>query len=270
MRPAFERPAAVLCCRAQRLHQGVLSHFTSPNIRLVFRTSSSRVFQGATAFAVAVVLVTSCGSSSERSTSNTIADTDSMVGETSTTLSGQEEPAHGDEKTPAAGAHGLPGSASSGREGDAHGAARAGEPDAGGPGAASSTGSPSTTAFGTTSVLEATLTGSSEVPGLGDPDGNGSAILMLDPDEGEICYSIEVSGIAPASLAHVHSGPVGVRGDPIVTLEAPAEEGVEDCATVDRGLVGQIDEDPAAFYVDVHNGPHPDGALRGQLERSGE
>ena len=38
------------------------------------------------------------------------------------------------------------------------------------------------------------------------------------------------------------------------------------CTTVDPGLVAAIVADPEAYYVNVHNAPFPNGALRGQLD----
>ncbi len=113
--------------------------------------------------------------------------------------------------------------------------------------------------------LETELTGAAEVPGPGDPDGSGTASLTVNPGLGQICYSVEVSGIAPATAAHIHVG-TAVEAGPVVVPLAPPTDGASDaCAAVDRELALAILQDPAAYYVNVHNAEYPAGALRGQL-----
>ncbi|SRR6266508_4825366 len=60
--------------------------------------------------------------------------------------------------------------------------------------------------------LSTTLLGANEVPGPGDPDGTGTAVLRLNAGQEQICYTLEVSRIAPATAAHIHVAPVGVAG----------------------------------------------------------
>jgi hypothetical protein len=123
-------------------------------------------------------------------------------------------------------------------------------------------------AVGKASPLVATLTGAREVPGPGDANGAGTARLRLNVDQRRICYTIDVSRIAlPASAAHIHSGGRRVAGSIVVTLGAPGEDGMaEGCATgLAKSLIRAIRDDPARYYVNVHNGPYPDGAVRGQL-----
>ena len=113
--------------------------------------------------------------------------------------------------------------------------------------------------------LSTTLTGAAEVPGPGDADGEGSAAITVNPGQGQICYWLEVSGIAPAVAAHIHVGPVGVAGPVVVPLAPPTSGSSSGCADVDRDLALAIVHDPAAYYVNVHNADHPAGAVRGQL-----
>jgi hypothetical protein len=54
-------------------------------------------------------------------------------------------------------------------------------------------------------MLTATLTGAAEVPGPGDPDGSGNASLNLMPKKERICYTITVSNIEPATMAHTYT-----------------------------------------------------------------
>jgi len=115
--------------------------------------------------------------------------------------------------------------------------------------------------------LTTTLLGANEVPGPGDPDGSGTAVLRLNVGQGEICYTLTVSGIAPATLAHIHVAPVGVAGPVVVPLVPPTSGTSSACATVDRELIKAIIQNPEAYYVNVHNAEYPAGALRGQLSK---
>jgi hypothetical protein len=112
-----------------------------------------------------------------------------------------------------------------------------------------------------------TLTGAAEVPGPGDPDGSGSAVITLNQGQGEICYELTVSGIAPATAAHIHVAPAGVAGPVVVPLMAPTTGSSSACVAVDEGLIKAIRQNPEAYYVNVHNAIYPAGALRGQLSK---
>ena len=112
-----------------------------------------------------------------------------------------------------------------------------------------------------------TLTGAEEVPGPGDPDGSGFARLTLNQGQQEICFELTVSGIEPATAAHIHIGPVGVAGPIVVGLEAPTGGSSSGCVSVDPDLIKDIRQNPEAYYVNVHNAPFPAGALRGQLSK---
>jgi hypothetical protein len=110
------------------------------------------------------------------------------------------------------------------------------------------------------------LTGASEVPEAGDPDGTGTATLRFNPGQQQICYEIKVKGIGAANAAHIHAGAVGKAGGVAVPLQTPSAEGTsKDCATVDRAVLKQIMDNPSQYYVNVHTAEHPNGALRGQL-----
>lgn len=116
-------------------------------------------------------------------------------------------------------------------------------------------------------TLSATLTGAAEVPGPGDPDGSGTATLTVNPGLGQICYALTVSGIAPATAAHIHVGAVGVAGPVVVPLEPPTQGTSSGCVSVSRELALAILTSPSDYYVNVHNAEYPAGALRGQLSK---
>lgn len=115
--------------------------------------------------------------------------------------------------------------------------------------------------------LTADLTGGAEVPTPGDPDGSGEASITVNPGQEEICYELTVSGIGEPTAAHIHQGPAGENGPPVVTLETPVAGSSSDCVPVERGLARQILKNPEAFYVNVHNDEFPGGAVRGQLSK---
>jgi len=111
------------------------------------------------------------------------------------------------------------------------------------------------------------LTGAAEVPGPGDPDGSGQARVRLNAGQGEVCYELLVSDIASATAAHIHQGPVGVAGPVVVPLGPPADGSSSGCVSVNADLIKNIRQNPADYYVNVHNAEYPPGALRGQLAK---
>ena len=116
------------------------------------------------------------------------------------------------------------------------------------------------------SELRATLTGLQEVPGPGDPDGTGTALVRVNATEARVCWELYARGIEPATAAHIHRGAAGSAGPPVVPLATPGADGrSEGCASVERGLAREMALRPYDFYVNVHNRPYPAGAIRGQL-----
>jgi hypothetical protein len=125
--------------------------------------------------------------------------------------------------------------------------------------------------------LSATLNGQNEVndqgvPGQGDPDGTGTADITLipkkSPKKSKICFDITVSNIDTATAAHIHEGPEGQNGPVKVTLTPPGTDGKSsDCVKTKRALIKEIKENPSGYYVNVHNEPYPNGAIRGQLHK---
>jgi hypothetical protein len=111
------------------------------------------------------------------------------------------------------------------------------------------------------------LEGEQEVPRLGDLDGTGTATIRVNPGQGQLCYTLRVRDIAPASAAHVHEAPAGMAGPVKVDLAAPTSGTSTGCVDIGRELALEIIRDPADYYVNVHNAEFPGGALRGQLDR---
>ena len=115
--------------------------------------------------------------------------------------------------------------------------------------------------------LTATLTGAAEVPGPGDADGAGTAVVTLNQGQNEVCFELSVSNIAPATAAHIHAGAAGAAGDVVVTLTPPKDGSSKGCVSTTAEVIKNIRQNAANFYVNVHNAEFPDGAVRGQLSK---
>jgi hypothetical protein len=128
-----------------------------------------------------------------------------------------------------------------------------------------------TTAGGTSgddplATLRANLTGEKEVPGPGDPDGSGTAVVKVF--RAKLCYTLRVEDIQLRQLAaHIHLGLRDEAGPVIVTLEPPTGGFSSACTPITRALSLELREHPSRYYVNVHNERFPDGAIRGQLHR---
>lgn len=113
-------------------------------------------------------------------------------------------------------------------------------------------------------TLKTALSGAAEVP-AGDPDGTGAASVTVDAVKGQVCYTLSVSGIDAATMAHIHKGAVGVAGPVAVALDAPATGSATGCKPVAPEVIAAILATPSDYYVNVHNAAFPKGAVRGQL-----
>lgn len=109
------------------------------------------------------------------------------------------------------------------------------------------------------------LAGIHEVPGPGDPDGSGHAQLTLNAQSGEVCYAITVDAVAPLTAGHIHQAAETASGPVVVNLLTDPTQ-LTNCVSADPTLVQAIVDAPADYYVNLHNGDFPAGALRGQLQ----
>lgn len=112
-----------------------------------------------------------------------------------------------------------------------------------------------------------TLTGAAEIPGPGDRDGSGTVKLTLNPDKGEVCYTLTVTNIQEATAAHLHQSAVGQDGPVKVALEAPKPGSAQGCKSADPPLVQALMQHPEQYYVHVYTAAFPKGAVRGQLTK---
>jgi hypothetical protein len=112
-----------------------------------------------------------------------------------------------------------------------------------------------------------TMTGADEAPGPADPDGSGTAHFTLNQGQGEICFELSVSNIAPATASHIHEAAADVPGPIVVPLTPPTNGTSSGCVDVDPELIKAIRQNPEEYYVNVHNAEFPSGAVRGQLSK---
>jgi CHRD domain len=128
-------------------------------------------------------------------------------------------------------------------------------------------------AYGQGRPFSTMLTGAAEVPGPGDADASGTALLTLNQGQGEVCFDLSWAGIdGTVVAAHVHAAPAGVAGPVVVPLfTGVALSGTDNASGcvlgVSKELIKAIRHDPEAYYVNVHSSVFPAGAVRGQLSK---
>lgn len=133
-------------------------------------------------------------------------------------------------------------------------------------------GAPAAFASGPSAKLYAVLAGGNEVSALneanaGDRDGSGTA--AVDIAGSSLCFGITVRAIGAPTLAHIHNAPAGINGPIVVDLVPPTSGSPgssSGCLSgLNRTLLSQIAANPHLYYVNIHNGDFPAGAVRGQL-----
>ena len=108
-------------------------------------------------------------------------------------------------------------------------------------------------------AFTANLTGAQEVPGPGDPDGSGLALLNFNGATNMVHWLIALQNVDPLTAAHIHAAPPGVAGPVVIDFSGSLIGSV-----VDSDVAGVI-ANPTNFYVNVHNAAFPAGAVRGQI-----
>jgi CHRD domain-containing protein len=117
-------------------------------------------------------------------------------------------------------------------------------------------------------TLTADLAGVTEGDSPGDPDGTGTASIVIDPEAGTACWDLTAEGIEPVTQSHIHVGAEGVSGDVVVPLDVDGFEGTSEGCTEpmeDAAILQEIVDDPAGYYVNLHTEDFPAGAIRGNL-----
>lgn len=116
--------------------------------------------------------------------------------------------------------------------------------------------------------LSAALSGANEIPaGSGDEDGTGSVTFSLKKKKRKLCWTLTYDKIATPDAGHIHTGgPTAEGGIYLLLFSGATQSGSSACVRITRSQANDLLDDTAnRFYVNIHNGPFPDGAIRGQL-----
>lgn len=124
-----------------------------------------------------------------------------------------------------------------------------------------------------TATFTIQLSGAAEVcstaPGTCGGPGTGTATITIDRNARTVCYAITTQNVAlPLLAAHIHEAPAGQAGPVVVPLfTSPVNSAAASgcVADVDKNLLKDILRNPEEYYVNVHNAPFPNGAVRGQF-----
>jgi len=143
-----------------------------------------------------------------------------------------------------------------------------------------------------TVVFTASLTAASEVPAVTGPEANATGTITITMEvtrnsadavtAAEANFSGSVANMPAGSsltLAHIHTGAVGVVGGPVVNVGLTPATAIPivnggatltfNDITVEPGVAEDIIDNPAGFYFNVHSALNPGGVARGQLVRQG-
>src|SRR3954469_8726069 len=100
-------------------------------------------------------------------------------------------------------------------------------------------------------------------------DLNGLGTFSVTADKGNLCFGITVRGLDAPVAAHIHRGGPNVMGPVVVPLTQPAD-GDPGASSGGVGVADPLGAEslkrPSRFYANVHTGPFPNGAVRGQLK----
>ena len=107
-------------------------------------------------------------------------------------------------------------------------------------------------------------------PGTCGGPGTGTATITIDRNARTLCYTITTQNVALSLMAaHIHVAPVGEAGPVVIPLFSQpvnaANVGPTCLTDLDKNLLKDILRNPQNYYVNVHNAPFPNGAVRGQL-----
>ena len=114
-------------------------------------------------------------------------------------------------------------------------------------------------------TLTATLKGSNEVPGPGDPNGIGHVTIRLEPAAGKVCAHATWKRLSATNGAHIHKGRPGVSGPVIVDLTTAVTGGSHCRSNVPTTVIHKIAAHPGRYYFNIHTSQYIAGAIRGQL-----
>jgi hypothetical protein len=115
--------------------------------------------------------------------------------------------------------------------------------------------------------LEANLNGAKEVPGPGDSNGRGHAVIRLRPAAHKVCVNATWSRIGRPIAAHIHRGGPKAQGPVVIDLSTAVTGGAHCKGGVPTRLINRLKAHPGRFYFNIHTVQFQGGAIRGQLHR---
>lgn len=118
------------------------------------------------------------------------------------------------------------------------------------------------------SIRLASLNGAQEVPAVAT-SAYGAGLISVD-GSGEVAGFILTSGLESPTVAHVHPGARGASNDPIVPLAGGPKLWVvpDDATPLDATQRTAFAN--GSLYVNAHTAANPSGAIRGQLDKTGD
>jgi hypothetical protein len=120
--------------------------------------------------------------------------------------------------------------------------------------------------------LVAELSGKNEVPGPGVTDGTGLAEVRIAGEE--LCYKLNATMGEMPTATHIHQGAKDAAGPVFINLMPTFTKGEsaftsESCIKPEAAQLAAVSATPDGFYVNIHTAGFPNGAMRGQLAKSG-
>ena len=126
-------------------------------------------------------------------------------------------------------------------------------------GSSSTSPPPSAVSSRPTTLYTVSMTGTAETP-KGAPHGRGIAIIAFH-GASTVCFRFShLHGFLDATVAHIHSGPIGHAGPVLVALSSGSKLHHRGCLAISPTV-----SRASAYYVNVHSQQYPRGAVRAQL-----
>jgi len=101
---------------------------------------------------------------------------------------------------------------------------------------------------------------------IGRSTATGTADLRFETSTNEICYELDLVGVAEPADGHIHLGPAGVKGGIVVDF-GPMAKDASGCQPVPGEQIDAILGDLDGHYVELHD-PVDDFTIRAQLSEA--
>lgn len=112
------------------------------------------------------------------------------------------------------------------------------------------------------SPISTSLTGAAEVPAV-TTTASGKVNISVQPNR-SVSGNIQISGMVP-TVAHIHEGPVGKNGPPIITLTKKSDKLFTVPADATLSEAQHASYLAGNLYINVHSATYPNGEIRAQL-----